>query len=110
LVKIGYDGQGVGFMWGVLSQAAIGFGTIEIFFRGAFIGFVMSRMQNQLNKNMDSKVTIICYIYLTLFMFIAFRNTTGTFFNFMTYGVGVYLISLWLLKILVSQIPPGLKS
>lgn len=101
LIMNGWDGQGVGYMWGVLSQAAIGFGAFEVFVRGSLVGIFMSQVQRYLERNIHSKFAVISYLYITIFMFLAFRNTTGILLALLIYGVGLFFIALWIFKVLV---------
>lgn len=103
LIINGWDGQGVGFMWGVLSQAAIGFGAFEVFLRGSLVGILMSQFQRYLENNTHSKFALISYLYMTISLFLAFRNTTGVIISLLIFGVGLFFLMLWIAKNVFPQ-------
>jgi len=37
-----HDGTGLGYMWGVISQAIVGFDWIELAMRGAILGYILA--------------------------------------------------------------------
>jgi hypothetical protein len=78
LREIGISGTGLGLMWGVISQAIVGLDWLELFFRGAILGYVLGRIHSWYVKRQSGFLETLCYTYLCLKVYYTFRDTTGS--------------------------------
>lgn len=77
LIQIGQDGTGVGFMWGVVSQASIGFGLAELVARGAVLGWFLACVHRWYQRRYTKLLPTVVYAILCLTSLWTFRDTTG---------------------------------
>ncbi len=79
LREIGRNGTGQGYMWGVISQAIIGFDWVELLFRGCVLGYILARIHNFFFvKRGNDFMMLIFYLVLCLNVYNTYRNTTGS--------------------------------
>lgn len=76
LEKLGLSGSGQGFMWGVISQSIVGFDWVELFLRGALLGFILARLHRWYIKHQSGFLETVLYIYLCIKVYYTFRDTT----------------------------------
>lgn len=81
----GYEGEGVGFGFGAISQAMLGFGKIDLFIRGAITGIFYGYLHKILNREQTSIWAIVIYVYLAIMSYQTFRAGTGYPFYFIIY-------------------------
>lgn len=72
---IGYKGTGVGFSFGVISEGLLGFGLVDIFFRGAILGGVLGLIHNVACKHSRSFGWIVFYLWFCTRIYLSYRNS-----------------------------------
>jgi hypothetical protein len=77
LIQIGQDGTGVGYMWGVISQARIGFGIAELVVRGIVLGWFLAQVHHWYQRRYTKFLPTVIYVDLCLAALWTFRDTTG---------------------------------
>lgn len=78
LRELGISGTGQGFMWGVITQAIVGFDWFELVIRGSFLGFFLAKIHNFFFvKRAPDFMMLVFYIVLILNVYNTYRNTTG---------------------------------
>ncbi len=102
LREIGQSGTGLGFMWGVITQAIIGLDWIEITLRGAVLGFLLAKIHEWYSRRREYFLTNIFYLYLCVVIYYTFRDTTGSLFSFVLWGFVPFYILLRLGVVLFS--------
>ena len=75
----GISGTGQGYMWGVITQAIIGFDWFEICIRGMVLGGILAAYHNWYFLNQKSYLATIFYVYLCIKIYNTFRDTTFIF-------------------------------
>jgi hypothetical protein len=84
LVMSHMDETGSGYMFGVQSQAEIGWGNAELFIRGVVLASVLSFLHRQYSKYDTSFVATVSYTWLLTIIYYSYR--AGTFY-WLTYAV-----------------------
>ena len=84
LVVGGMEETGSGYMFGVQSQAEIGWGNAELVIRGAVLGLFLSFIHRQYSKHDTSFVATVSYVWLLTIIYYSYR--AGTFY-WLTYAV-----------------------
>ena len=80
LTQIGQAGTGVGFMWGVITQSLIGFGSLELAVRGVFLGWLLAKFHQCYQRHQTKLLPNVFYILVCLSTISTFRDTTGAIF------------------------------
>ena len=75
LELIGYRGTGVGFSFGAISEAMIGFGLPDLLMRGAILGAVVGWIHNVACKRAYHFGWIIFYLWFCTRIYLSFRNS-----------------------------------
>ena len=96
LEVIGLRGTGVGMMFGVISQAVVGFGYVEIILRGLFIGLFFGVIQRWYSNNSENIQSNIVYLFFAIKGYYAYRAGTGYIVYFAVYQLipGLILIEI----------------
>jgi hypothetical protein len=76
LELIGYKGEGVGFMFGIISEGLIGFGIWELAFRGVVLGLALALIHNMVCRRGDSFMWVCFYLWLCTRIYLSFRGST----------------------------------
>jgi hypothetical protein len=84
LVASGLDETGSGYMFGVQSQAEVGWGNAELFIRGVVLALVLSFIHRQYSKHESSFIATVSYVWLLTAIYYSYR--AGTFY-WLTYVV-----------------------
>lgn len=84
LVVSGLDETGSGYMFGVQSQAEIGWGNAELVIRGVVLALVLSFIHRQYSKHDTSFLVTVSYVWLLTAIYYSYR--AGTFY-LLTYVV-----------------------
>lgn len=74
-----------GFMFGVVSQAIIGFGWWELAFRGALLGLIFALLHRTYAKHATSFWMTVFYLFLCIFSYYTFRASTFYILYFVVY-------------------------
>jgi hypothetical protein len=73
---LGLKDKGVGFMFGVLSEGAIGFGAVELALRGVVLGFVFGKVHNWYSRNASAFWPTLFYLWLCVRSYYTYRAST----------------------------------
>lgn len=95
---IGVEGLGVGYMWGVISQAAVGFDWWELVVRGAVLGLLLGAVHLWYTRRAESFLATVCYLWLCIRIYYSYRDTTLAPFVLFIYEVVPALIVLRILS------------
>ncbi len=80
--------SGSGFMFGVLGQAAVGFGIWELVLRGALLGFILAKIHRwYVLKHSSCFLATLFYVWLCTRVYYTFRASTFYFVTFIVYQV-----------------------
>ena len=91
---IGLEGTGYGAGFGVISQALVGFGKVELILRGILIGFVFASLHRLVTQNEISIWRLVIYAYFAIQSYHIMRNGTGYLLYFFVYFIFPCLIVL----------------
>ena len=73
---IGISGTGQGFMWGVISQSIVGLDWIELYLRGALLGYILARFHRWYLKHQSGFLATFLYMFFCIKVYYTFRDTT----------------------------------
>jgi hypothetical protein len=73
---LGLEGTGVGLMWGVVTQAIVGFGIAELVLRGVALGLVAALVHRWYVKRQQGFYETVLYAYLCVRAYYTFRDST----------------------------------
>jgi hypothetical protein len=73
---LGISGTGQGYMWGVMSQAIVGFGWIELLIRGVLLGYICALFHNWYAKQPFGFIETLIYVYICLKIYNTYRDST----------------------------------
>ena len=82
---IGLRNSGVGFMFGVMSQAAVGFGWIELVLRGVLLGALFAAFHRWYIRNASRFWVTVLYLFVSIWSYYTFRATTFWFVHSIVY-------------------------
>jgi hypothetical protein len=85
LAEKGLAGRGIGLMFGVISQCVIGFDWIELVIRGGFVGWIFAAIHNWYTNRSGSFRANLLYIFICVWSYYTFRDTTLTIGYFVLY-------------------------
>jgi hypothetical protein len=74
-----------GLMFGVMSQAAVGYDWIELIVRGAFLGVLFGLLHRLYVQHAQSFWASLFYLYLSIWSYYTFRASTFFFVYFVLY-------------------------
>tara|TARA_Y100001968_G_C19450834_1_gene768474 strand:+ start:3683 stop:5128 length:1446 start_codon:yes stop_codon:yes gene_type:complete len=97
--QIGFEGTGVGFSWGVISQALIGLGRIELLVRGIIMGAFFSMINNIYFKYHHHFIFTIFYHGLCIASLWTMRNTSGNILSYIFDSIVPIIIILSIFKL-----------
>lgn len=84
---IGLEGTGYGAGFGVISQALVGFGKLELILRGILIGFIFASLHRFVTQNEISIWRLVIYTYFAIQSYHIMRNGTGYLLYFFVYFI-----------------------
>jgi hypothetical protein len=85
LTQLGLDSRTMGFMFGVLSQAVIGFDWVELVVRGAALGMVLGVFHRLYLRHAGSFWWSMLYLCVCLWSYYTVRASTFYFLYFVVY-------------------------
>ena len=100
LEVIGVRGQGIGYMFGVMAQAAVGWDWFELALRGALLGLLFGFLHKWLVQHASSFFATLLYTYISIWSFNTFRATTFWFLYNLVYQFIPIVMILILLSVL----------
>jgi hypothetical protein len=102
--EIGAAGSGVGFMFGVMAEAVLGFGRIELIARGAILGLLLGLLHRWYVKHASGYWTTLLYLFVSIFTYYTFRATTFWFLYFVVYEFLPVVGIVKLIEYLLSRV------
>ena len=84
---LGQQNTGVGFMFGVISQAIVGLDWLELAIRGAILGFILAQIHRWYLRNSSSFFVVLFYVWLCIRIYYTFRASTFYLMTFMVYEI-----------------------
>lgn len=84
---LGQQNTGVGFMFGVISQAIVGFDWLELAIRGAILGFILAQIHRWYLRNSSSFFVVLFYAWLCIRIYYTFRASTFYPMAFVVYEI-----------------------
>jgi hypothetical protein len=68
--------KGAGFMFGVMSQAVLGFGSVELLVRGLILGMLLGRLHRWYVLHQERFWPTMMYLFVCIWIFYSVRNST----------------------------------
>jgi len=103
---IGLRNSGVGFMFGVMSQAAVGFGWIELVLRGVLLGTLFAAFHRWYVRNASRFWATVLYLFVTIWSYYTFRATTFWFVHSIVYQFVPVMLAAMLIEAMASRAAP----
>ena len=100
------QGKGTGYLFGVVSQAVIGWGWLELVARGAALGALCAVLQRWYIRRARNWWVTLSYVFLCLWIYYAFRDITLAPLYFVVYRL---LPGILILRAAVA-LPPRVTS
>ena len=85
LEVIGAQGTGVGFMFGVMAQAVLGFDWIELAARGALLGLLFALLHRWYVRRARRFWPTLLYLFVGIWSYYTIRATTFYLLHFVVY-------------------------
>jgi hypothetical protein len=104
LERLGKNNQGIGMMFGGISQAILGWDWLELALRGAVLGFIFALIHRWYVRRSSSFWITLIYLWLCLFSYYSVRATS---FYFFWATVQRFLILLGLVKLATMVFSAG---
>ncbi|HEV2718821.1 MAG TPA: hypothetical protein VG323_02290 [Thermoanaerobaculia bacterium] len=106
---IGLGDTGVGLMFGVLAQAAVGWDWIELVLRGVALGVVFALLHRWYVRHAAQLWPTLFYLFVTVWAYYTYRATSFWFvylivYQFLPAMVAAKLIELSLQRVLVRRV------
>ena len=101
---IGQTGAGVGYMFGVMSQAAVGFDWIELVARGALLALCLALLHRWYVRRALRFWPTLLYLFVSIWAYYTFRASTFYFVYFVIYHFVPVLIVTKLIERLASRV------
>jgi hypothetical protein len=104
---VGYpivDGIGIGCVLGVVAQAEIGFGWLELVVRGLAVGLVFAMIHRWYARRQDGYWSTVFYLCLCLWSYYTFRGSSFFIAYFVVYRFLPLLIGVGLAQLLVRRV------
>ena len=98
LEAIGVQGTGVGFMFGVMAQAVLGFDWIELAVRGALLGFLFALLHRWYVRQAAGLWPTLLYLFVTVWSYYTFRATSFYILHFVVYQFLPIMVTVVLLS------------
>lgn len=94
LREIGISGTNQGCMWGVISQSIVGLDWIELYLRGALLGYILARFHRWYLKHQSGFLATLLYVFFCIKVYYTFRDTTFSPLAFLVWEVIPFYIFL----------------
>jgi oligosaccharide repeat unit polymerase len=98
-----FGDSGGGFAFGIVPQAIVGFGVLELILRGALVGYIFARLHRWYRRRNASSWVLIVYLWVVVLAYQSFRNV-------MTYPLSLFLqhfVPAMLLTLAAKQLIEG---
>jgi hypothetical protein len=103
LIESGFSEDGSGYMFGVQSQAEVGWGNIELLVRGIVLAVVLGVLHRQYSKRSASFIVTVAYIWLLTTIYYSYRAATFYWLTFVTFRLLVFVALFFALRRLLSM-------
>jgi hypothetical protein len=107
LVESGYSESGSGYMFGVQSQAEVGWGNPELFLRGVLLAVGLGFLHRQYLRRSDGFLPTVSYIWLLTVIYYSYRAATFYWVTFIAFRLLVFVGIFLMLRRLVSIFRAG---
>jgi hypothetical protein len=107
LVESGYSETGSGYMFGVQSQAEVGWGNPELFLRGVVLAIVLGLLHRLYLRRSGSFLATVSYIWLLTVIYYSYRAATFYWVTFIPFRLLIFVGIFLVLRRLVSTFQPG---
>jgi hypothetical protein len=91
LIESGYSETGSGYMFGVQSQAEVGWGNPELLLRGVLLAVVLGFLHRQYSKYSTSFLATVSYIWLLTTIYYSYRAATFYWVTFVAFRLLVFV-------------------
>ena len=103
---MGVHDVGVGFMFGVMSQAVLGFGWIELAIRGAVLGILLGFFHRWYVRHASNFWVTLLYLFVTIWIYYTYRATSFWILHFVVYQfIPVFVVAKLIQAGLSRRIP-----
>lgn len=104
LEVIGMRGKGIGYMFGVMAQAAIGFDWVDLVIRGSLVGLLFALFHRWYVRRSSSFWLTFIYAYVAVWSFYTFRATTFWFVYFVVYQLIPVIVVIRLIALSLRRV------
>ena len=94
----GLLGSGFGAMFGVISQAIVGFDWIELVVRGCVLGFVLAKFHRWYVQRQRDYWSTLLYLFVCVWSYYTFRASTFYFATFIVYQFVPALLAVRIIR------------
>jgi len=101
LQKTGYEG---GLMFGVVSQALVGFGWKQLLLEGIFLGYIAAKLHRWYVKRAQRFWPLILYLFCCIWTYYSVRQTSLAVLSFIEYQFVPTLIMVELVRLLLQRV------
>ncbi|MEA2235589.1 MAG: hypothetical protein QOC81_313 [Thermoanaerobaculia bacterium] len=101
---IGQTGAGVGYMFGVMSQAAVGLDWIELVLRGVALAMCLALLHRWYVRHSSYFWPTLLYLFISIWAYYTFRASTFYFVYFVVYHFLPVVVATKLLEQVLSRV------
>jgi hypothetical protein len=103
---IGQTGKGVGYMFGVMSQAVLGLDWLELVLRGAVLAVFLAMVQRWYVRHALHFWPTLFFLFVSIWTYTTFRASTFYFLYFVIYHFVPVALAAQLLATLLRRVRP----
>jgi len=100
---IGQTGQGIGYMFGVMSQGVLGLGWIELMLRGVALAACLALLHRWYVRRAVHFWPTVFYVFVSIWTYYTFRATTFSSIYFIVYRFLPVFVAAKVLEALLSR-------
>lgn len=104
LEVIGMANSNVGFMFGVMAEAVVGWGRVELILRGAVLAAVLALFHRWYARHAAGFWSTLLYLFVSLWTYYTFRATTFWFLYYVFYEFVPVVAFVKLVEFLASKV------
>lgn len=102
---IGQRDVGIGYMFGVMSQAEVGLDWIELVVRGALLGLLFALLHRWYVRHAQRLWPTLFYLFIGIWSYYTFRATTFWFVHFIIYQFIPLMAIVQFIAMLLRHVP-----
>jgi hypothetical protein len=110
LSLIGFTGRGVGYMFGVTSQAVLGLDWPEFALRGVVLAGVLALLQRWYARHSSSYWLMLLCLFVSIYTYYTFRASTFYFVYFVVYRWVPFYLATSILAVLLERVRGGARA